>query len=329
MKLCTFWVDAGFGGYERLGLIMPSGNIVDLNTAYALVLLERDDHPRAYEMADVLAPPDLIEFLRNREFGREAAVEVAEALGEDLDDPNLEGPNGEPVIYKPDDVDLLAPLPRPNSIRQAMAFAEHMRAMRSDKSAVPDYWFETPVYYKGNADAVIGPGAEFPAPAYAEILDYELCIAAVVGQDVGELSTAEAWDVIAGYTIFNDFTARDVLARELACGMGPSKSKDMDGSNVLGPWLVTADEWDPRDGHAMIGRVNGEEWTRGSTRDMHHDFGSILSHISCSETLRAGDVVGSGAVGSGWELGRQVAVGDVVELEVEGLGLLRTTVVQR
>ncbi|MFT4571548.1 MAG: 2-keto-4-pentenoate hydratase/2-oxohepta-3-ene-1,7-dioic acid hydratase in catechol pathway [Hyphomicrobiaceae bacterium] len=329
MKLCTFWIDAGFGGYERLGLILPSGNVLDLNTAYALLLLERDDHPRPYEMAEVLVPPDMVEFLRNREFGLEAASDVVESFGDGLDDPTLEGPNGEPVVYTAADLNLLAPLPRPNSIRQAMAFVEHARAIRSDQSTVPDYWFETPVYYKGNCDAVIGPDAEFPMPTYAEILDYSLCIAAVVGQDVGELSAAEGWDVIAGYTIFNDFIARDISVKEQACGMGPSKSTDMEGSNVLGPCLVTADEWDPRDGHAMIGRVNGEEWSRGSTRDMHHDFGSILAHVSRSETVRAGDVIGSGAVGSGWELGRQLKEGDVVELEVEGLGQLRTTVVSR
>lgn len=312
---------------ERVGVVSNAGHIIDLSTAYALVLLERDDHPRPYETADILTPPDMVEFLRNREYGLAAAIEVVEALTGELDDPGLEGPNGEPVIYSLEDVDLLSPLPRPNSIRQGMTFPEHMRAMRSDRSAVPDYLFEAPVYYKGNADAVVGPNLEFPIPSFTELLDYELCIAAVVGQDVGELLEAEAWEAIAGYTIFNDFTARDIASKELACGLGPSKSKDMDGSNVLGPYLVTADSWDPRDGHAMIARVNGEEWTRGTTRDMHHGFGAMLSHITQAQTVRAGDVIGSGAVGCAWEIGRRLSGGDVVELEVEGLGVSRTTII--
>jgi 2-keto-4-pentenoate hydratase/2-oxohepta-3-ene-1,7-dioic acid hydratase in catechol pathway len=327
MKLCTFYVDAGFGGYERLGLVTKAGTIVDLNTAYSLLLFARDEHPRSYELADVIVPPDLIEFLRNREFGRDAVAEILESFEDELENITLEGPSGEPVIYSPEDVELVAPLPRPNSIRQGLAFPDHMRAIRSDRSAIPDYWAEAPVYYKANPDSVDGPDGEIVMPSYTQILDYELCIAAVVGADALNVSAAEAWDVIAGYTIFNDFTARDVLAKEMSCGLGPAKAKDMDGGNVFGPYLVSADSWDPRDGHAMIARVNGEEWSRATTRDMQHDFGSIVAHASNGETLRSGDVFGSGAAGCGWQEGHQLKVGDVVELEVEGLGILRTSVV--
>ena len=310
--------------HECLGWATPGGNFVDLNAAYALLLAERDDHPRCYELADLLVPADMIEFLRGQSFAVEAVGEIVGELGEVLEDTSVGGADGEPVVYAPEDIFLLAPLPRPNSLRCCVSSLDQMRATLSDKANVPEYWHQKPVYYKGNPDAVVGTGAEIVWPNYTDMLDYELQFACVIGVECLDVPVTEAWDCIAGYTIFNDVTARDVLAQELQCMLGPGKGKDMDGGNVLGPYLVTADEWDPRDGHAMIARVNGEERGRGSTRDMHHDFATIIHHLSLSQTLHVGDVITSGSVagGCGWEVGKLPSQGDRIDLEVEGLGVL-------
>jgi 2-keto-4-pentenoate hydratase/2-oxohepta-3-ene-1,7-dioic acid hydratase in catechol pathway len=322
MRLCTFEVETRLGPQERLGARTPSGRILDLNLAYALTLAEREEHPRAYELAEVLTPPDMLGYLENGRFGLDAGKEALSYLGDRADDPDLEGPLGEQVVYGADEVELLAPLPRPNSVRDCLAFEAHVKNSAGGK--VPDAWYEIPIYYKGNPDTVQGTGADVIWPAYTQLLDYELEFAAVIGREGADIPKEEAWDHIAGYTVFNDVSARDIQMKEMSCMLGPAKGKDMDGGNVMGPFLVTPDEFDPRKDNAMIARVNGEEWSRGVTSAMHHDFATIISYISRGETLRVGDVIGSGTVGSGCglELKKFPKPGDLIELEVERIGVI-------
>ena len=156
---------------------------------------------------------------------------------------------------------LLAPL-RPRSLRDFLAFEGHLKgALGRLGREIPDEWYEVPAYYKGMPDTVIGPDDEIPWPSWTDHLDHELELAAVVGRRCRDVSAAEAADVIFGYTIWNDVSARDVQTRELPIGMGPGKAKDWDGSNVLGPCLVTADELDAGDLRMSV-RVNGETWGR-------------------------------------------------------------------
>ena len=227
------------------------------------------------------------------------------------------------------DVRLLAPLPRPNSMRDCLAFEDHLKNSMPGRE-IPQAWYEIPCYYKGNPDTVQGTGADVEWPSYTSMLDYELEFAAVIGKQGRDIPKEEAWGYIAGYTVFNDVSARDIQMKEMALQLGPAKGKDMDGGNILGPYLVTADEWDPRDGHAMLARVNGEEWSRGTTSAMYHDFAAIVSYISMGETLHVGDVIGSGTVGTGCglELRKFPKPGDVVELEIEGIGVLRNRFVK-
>lgn len=330
MRLCTFEADSRFGPLDRLGLLTPQGNVLDINFAYALALIEREDHPRAYELADVIAPPEMMGFLENGAFGRRAVEETLRHLGPRVDDVGLTGLDGEQIIFPLSQVRLLAPLPRPNSIRDCLAFEEHLRNSMGEAN-IPPAWYEIPAYYKGNPDTVQGPESEVEWPAYTNLLDYELEFAAVIGREGRDIGREEAWDYIAGYTIFNDVSARDIQLKEMSLMLGPAKGKDMDGGNVMGPYLVTADEWDPRADHAMIARVNGEEWSRGSTSAMYHDFAAIVSYISQGETLYVGDVIGSGTVGTGCglELKRFPQPGDTIELEVEGLGVLGCRYVRR
>ncbi len=225
------------------------------------------------------------------------------------------------------DVRLLAPL-RPRSLRDFLAFEGHLKgALGRLGRPIPDEWYELPAYYKGMPDTVIGPDEEIPWPGYTERLDHELELACVIGSRCRDVAAADADGVIFGYTIWNDVSARDVQARELPIGMGPAKAKDWDGSNVLGPCLVTSDELDAG-ALAMSVRVNGETWGEDSSASMHHTFADMIAYASRSQTLYPGELFGSGtaAGGSGLELDRELAPGDVVELEIEGIGVLRNRI---
>jgi 2-keto-4-pentenoate hydratase/2-oxohepta-3-ene-1,7-dioic acid hydratase in catechol pathway len=226
---------------------------------------------------------------------------------------------------------LLAPL-RPRSLRDFLAFEGHMKnALTRLGREIPEEWYEVPAYYKGMPDTVIGPGDEIPWPQWSDHLDYELELAAVIGpQPVRDVAAADALGAVFGWTIWNDLSARDVQARELPIGMGPGKAKDWDGSNVLGPCIVTADELDATDVRMAV-RVNGETWGDARSSEMHHSFGELIAYAARSQTLYPGEVIGSGTApgGSGLELDRRLQAGDVIEMEVEGIGLLRNTIGQR
>jgi 2-keto-4-pentenoate hydratase/2-oxohepta-3-ene-1,7-dioic acid hydratase in catechol pathway len=179
-------------------------------------------------------------------------------------------------------------------------------------------------------DTVIGPDEEIPWPYYAAEIDYELELAAVVGRKGRDVAADEATPYIFGYTIWNDVSARDVQPLEMAVGMGPGKTKDWDGSNVLGPCIVTADEVDAG-ALAMRVSVNGEVWGEASSGDMYRRFEDLVAYASQAQTIYPGEVLGSGtaAGGSACELGRKLAEGDLVELEVEGIGTLRNRLGRR
>jgi 2-keto-4-pentenoate hydratase/2-oxohepta-3-ene-1,7-dioic acid hydratase in catechol pathway len=226
-----------------------------------------------------------------------------------------------------DEARLLAPL-RPRTLRDFLAFEGHLKnAYRNLGRDIPPEWYEIPAYYKGLPDTVVGPDTEVSWPAYSDELDHELELAAVIGHTVKDVAPEDAESCIFGYTIWNDLSARDVQRREGAVGMGPGKAKDWDGSNVLGPCIVTADTFDASDARMRV-RVNGELWGEDTSAHMHHTFADMVAYASRSQTLRPGEVLGSGtaAGGSGLELGRRLAEGDVVELEVEGIGVLRNTI---
>jgi 2-keto-4-pentenoate hydratase/2-oxohepta-3-ene-1,7-dioic acid hydratase in catechol pathway len=222
---------------------------------------------------------------------------------------------------------LLAPL-RPRSLRDFLAFEGHLKnAMVRLGRAIPDEWYSVPAFYKGMPDTVIGLDEEIPWPAYTERLDHELELAAIIGKRGKNIAKEDALSYIFGYTIWNDVSARDVQARELPVNMGPAKAKDWDGSNVLGPCIVTSDEVDPGNLRMTV-RVNGELWGEDTSAHMYHTFADMIAYASQAQTLYPGEVFGSGtaAGGSGLELDRFLHEGDVVEMEIEGIGILRNCV---
>jgi fumarylacetoacetate (FAA) hydrolase len=217
------------------------------------------------------------------------------------------------------EVRLRPPVLQPPSVRDFYAFEEHVRRARELRGAgpVPQEWYEIPVFYFSNPAAIYGPDDEIPRPKETRELDYELEVAAVIGAE-GE---------IGGFTVMNDWSARDLQRAEMRVGLGPSKGKDF--ATSLGPIVVTPDEFDGTSGE-MVARVNGEDRSRGNLRDLHHSWEAIVAHAARNTRLLPGDVLGSGTVGTGCilEAGdeRWLEPGDVVELEVEGIGVLRNTV---
>lgn len=252
-----------------------------------------------------------------------------------------------------DAVRLLAPIAPPPQMRDCLCFELHLvqafqqaRKLRASQMpdpaaaeremeakgilAVPQTFYEQPIYYKANRFSVVGHEHDVIWPSYSSVMDFELEFGVYIGKAAKDVKAVEALDHVFGYTIFNDFTARDAQTAEMGGSLGPAKGKDFDTANPMGPCLVTADEFgDPYD-KVMICRVNGEEWGRGSSASMHWSFGHLIEHISASETLRPGEFIGSGTVGNGCGLEqmRFLSPGDVVELEVEGIGVLRNRIVK-
>lgn len=249
-------------------------------------------------------------------------------------------------------VHLLAPLPRPTQIRDCGNYEKHVRqaiaaAMQLRANATPDpaatlesfraaglfeippVWFEQPLYYKGNPMTVIGPDANVVRPRSARLMDYELELAVVIGGPAKDLTSENALDAVFGFTIFNDFSARDIQSRETQFRFGPAKGKDFDTGNAIGPCIVTADEIADPEALVMIARVNGEEKVRTISGGGQHSIAATIAYISRDETLHPGDLIAMGTVGDGcgYESLTFLADGDVVELEVEGIGVLRNTLV--
>ena len=216
---------------------------------------------------------------------------------------------------------LVAPIPRPPSVRDFYAFERHVASARAQRGLeMAPEWYQLPVFYFSNPAAVSGPEDEIVFPPESSAWDYELEAAAVVG----------AGGRIAGFTVMNDWSARDLQKMEMAVGLGPAKGKDF--ATSLGPVLVTTDELgDLR--LEMIGRVNGEERSRGNLGDIHWPWNELAAHAARNTRLLPGDVLGSGTVGTGCILehgdGRWLQPGDVVELEIEGIGVLRNVVAAR
>jgi 2-keto-4-pentenoate hydratase/2-oxohepta-3-ene-1,7-dioic acid hydratase in catechol pathway len=218
----------------------------------------------------------------------------------------------------------LCPFDRLASLKDFLTFEDHVKlgAERRD-SDVPSYWYEAPVYYKGNHRSLIGPEEVCRWPRYAARLDFELELGMVIGRRGRAIPSAAADDYIFGFTIFNDFSARDMQAKEMATWLGPARGKDF--CNSFGPCIVTAEEVGPEPDLEMICRVNDEEWGRARSSQMHWSWADLIAHVSECEDVYPGDLFGSGTPGGccGLDLGRELQPGDVVELEIEKIGVLR------
>jgi 2-keto-4-pentenoate hydratase/2-oxohepta-3-ene-1,7-dioic acid hydratase in catechol pathway len=289
----------------------------------------------------------MLAFLRGASAARDAAARtLAFALSQ--------RPQG--IFLERASVEMLPPVPRPESIREFMVFEQHVinctrrfemprwrasldravekafgrKATLAYRKARP--WYERPVYYKGNRMNVIGDGASVTMPRYTKAFDWELEFGIFLCKQGRDIPRDKASEFIGGYTIFNDFSARDIQKREMGGRLGPAKGKDFDGGNAIGPALVTTDEIPDPYNLEMRARINGEDASFGHTKGMRWKFEDLIAYVSQDETLYPGEFFGSGTgtvpeSGSnrcccGLEMGRFLKPGDTVELEVERIGKL-------
>lgn len=325
MRLVTFQRPDGI---QRAGALID-GDTAVLDLAHALRLADGGD---GVALASVLG---LVE-------GGEPALAQARSLVARA---------ASAAVTPRSEVKLLAPIQPPPQMRDFSCFELHLKqsfaAARRGRAArmpdpvaalaamntraddrVIDTFNRQPIYYKCNRFAVIGADDDVIWPSYSKALDFELEFGCYIGKRTKDVTKERAREHIVGFTIFNDISARDAQGLEMAGMLGPAKGKDFDTANVMGPCLVTIDELgDPYD-LDMIARVNGEEWGRGNTRDMRWTFEDVIAHVSRSETLYPGEFLGSGTVGNGCGLEqlRYLKPNDVVELEVQGIGILRTRI---
>ncbi len=237
-----------------------------------------------------------------------------------------------------DSVRLRAPILQPPTVRDFMTYEGHASA--GGTRQLSDAWYRLPIFYFSNPLCIFGPEDAVPYPSASAQLDYELELAAVIGREASNVAEASAFSHIAGFTIFNDWSCRDLQRDEMEARLGPAKGKD--AASSLGPWIVTIDELAPfiRDGRLHVDcrlKVNGIQWMRNNAGIMHHSWGAMIERASRDSRIVPGDVLGSGTV-TGGSIGeairngfpaRYLEPGDVVEIEVQGIGTLRNTIAQK
>jgi 2-keto-4-pentenoate hydratase/2-oxohepta-3-ene-1,7-dioic acid hydratase in catechol pathway len=235
-------------------------------------------------------------------------------------------------------VKLRPPILQPPTVRDHIAFEEHATGQWTRESGGPrmEVWTRLPIFYFSNPLRIVGPEEVVPFPAATHQLDYECELAAIVAREGSNILEADADAYIAGFTIFNDWSCRDLQADESQFGLGPAKGKD--AASSLGPWIVTLDELAPfyQGGTLHVQctvRVNGVVWMEGNAWNMHHTFGAMIERAAQDSRIVPGDVIATGTVGGGsiseavrkGYPARFLQPGDVVEMEVEGIGVLRNT----
>lgn len=331
MRLVTFEVSTPVGRFQRLGALLDDGEyILDLNATYAWWLVQQGQ-TAAKRLADAVIPPCMRGFIEGGDYSLDEARSLVTLAANEW---NLQeavrfrGENGENLLFHRSTVKLKTPLPQPNSLRDFLAFEAHTRKGYERRGQpMPEEWYKLPVYYKGNHRSLIGPDEPVIWPRFTQKLDYELELACIIGKKGRDIPEAKASGYIFGYAVLNDFSARDIQMEEMVCRLGPAKGKDF--ATALGPCIVTADEVpDPRS-LRMIARINGEVWSDGNSGTSHWTWEQMIAHVSNEETLYPSDIFGSGTVGGGcgYELDRWIKAGDIVELEIEGLGKLRNPVI--
>lgn len=277
------------------------------------------------QLADAQLPTDMLSFIDEHE--------RFFALIEEKGLKNLS------AHYQLSEVQLLAPLPNPRSFRDYIGFEQHMlNASKTFGHTVGEAWYEMPIFYFTNHHAIYGPNDDIKRPAKETRLDIELEMAVIIGKKGKNISTAEANDYIFGYTVFNDWTARAIQRREMEVPLGPHKGKDF--ANAIGPCIVTKDEMEQyrvendRFDLAMTVRINGASICEGNYQTVHWTFPQMIERASENDvTLMPGEILGSGTVGWGsliennFSVHRPLEPGDVVELEIQGIGILRNQVV--
>jgi 2-keto-4-pentenoate hydratase/2-oxohepta-3-ene-1,7-dioic acid hydratase in catechol pathway len=332
MRFLSFETSGDDGRVAHLGALVSgdadSGELLDLTVATRALLASESIGPEAAaRIAGTLVPPSLLGVIEGGARSRDLAEQAVQATLERGWETDAVGAR---IRYRTETIRHLPAITAPPLLRDFMAFEKHLlNVFPKLGREIPEEWYRRPVYYKGNPSAIGAHEQDVAIPSYEESLDLEFEFAAIIGKAGVDIPESEALSHVFGYTVYDDFSARVIQAAEMTVGLGPAKGKDFIAAHVLGPVVVTADELGDPYSLAMTATVNGEQWTDGSTSDMHWRFEQQIAYASRDELVRVGEVFGSGTVGdgSGAEQGRTLGAGDLVELTVEGIGTLRNRVV--
>jgi 2-keto-4-pentenoate hydratase/2-oxohepta-3-ene-1,7-dioic acid hydratase in catechol pathway len=315
VKIGRIKVAAPDGDQARIVAVLDGeGRVVDLARAYAAVLRGRGANADgAVRVARTLFPSSLSQALSAGDLFRESAEAALAAA----DDASL------PI----DSVSWIAAVDSP-VIRDSLTYPVHMENFtKSVGGTLPDpQIFKTPPYFKGSVSMIYGHGEEVPYPSYTGFLDYELEIGIIVGTQGHNLNPEQAENHIFGYTIFNDFSARDVQKGEMGMGMGPQHGKDF--AFGIGPWVTTADEVGPVADLKASVRINGELVSSTAADGAVFSPAELVAWVSVSDNVLPGDLIATGTLpnGSGLEIGRNLKPGDLLELQLDRVGVLKTPI---
>lgn len=337
MRLVSYEIQTLLGRFERIGAL-AHGTTVDLHSAAIAYFSASLNVNAARRQAEAAIPPDMIGFLEGGSASRECAGGVLAYVGERLKTEQRPlGPDGQRLTFDEAEVRWLAPVPRPPMIRDGVLLRDHYRSGMERINGglargadVPAASRSMAVYWKPSRAAVAGHEEPIRWPKYSEKLDYEFELGLYIGKRGKDISPERALDYVAGYTVFNDIGLRDIQPAEMSLRLGPTKSKDFETSKVMGPCLVTTDEVPDADNLRLVVRVNGEVWFDGRMSGWSFTLPELVAYVSRDETLEVGDFFGSGPPGNsvGFEIDRWVKPGDVMECEIEGVGILRNRIVR-
>ncbi|ACP44604.1 fumarylacetoacetate (FAA) hydrolase [Sulfolobus islandicus Y.G.57.14] len=315
MKLLSFIKD----NRVRSGVLVNDEHVADLNTSCYLMLMEKGEDEQFVERyCQAIVPPDMLSVLQAGDRGLEMVKEILEWAKKRNE-----------VLYNINHVKLKAPLLRANMLRDFLAFKGHVEATyRRRGQPIPEEWFKIPIYYKGDPAIFYGHLEEVPWPKYSNHVDIELEIAAIIYKKGKDIDKRKAKDYILGFTIFNDFSARDIQMAEMKGLLGPAKGKDF--ANGLGPWIVTKDELSDIKGLGVYAKINDEIWCDTRAEDMQWTFEEMIEYVSQDEHIRPGDVFGSGTVSgcTGLDIGKSLKPNSSIELYVEKIGILKNVIVK-
>lgn len=323
MKICTYLKSTFLGTHKRLGIVVQD-KVIDVNLVWKNYFTykgyyspeEKAQHHMPSSLSDVLT------------IYQEASLAKLQTTLSHFETLQKEGFNPEEMSVGLNDIEFDSPLDKIIMFRDFYAHEKHVKkGFEKRGEEVPAAWYEIPAYYKGGTAGFAGNNTTIPWPSFSDKIDYELELGVVLGKDGFNISEHKALEHIFGYTILNDISARDIQRKEMSIRLGPAKGKDW--CSIMGPVIVTQDEFGMAEPDLLMqARVNGELWSEGRSSDSHFSWSQMISHMGKDEWVRASEFIGSGTVGTGCglELDKWIQPGDVIELEIEKIGILKNTV---
>lgn len=328
MKICQVGIVTEYTHTKRLALFISEDEIVDPNRVYQLYF-EKKGFCLNSERAYTQCPPKLSKLLMTQAEPLAILQEALNLYQKYKKTGDLHLKNGKKIYYQlNNDVFLDKPIDQIKTYRDFYAFERHVKkGFEKRHEPVPEAWYEIPTYYKGPSHSFQGPLTEIPWPNYTQKLDYELELGFVIAREGRNIKANEAKKHLLGFTVFNDVSARDIQKKEMSIRLGPAKGKDF--CSIIGPVITTIDEFktDTPD-LLMTAKINGQEWSRGRSSELHYSIGEMIEHASREEWLLPCDFMGTGTVGSGCglELDKWIQPNDLIELEIEKIGILKNKV---